>query len=53
MSDNVHEQPWNHASQLKIVPGHLLGKIDPLFHKIEEKEIIKRQIHNFNEKQTL
>ena len=53
MSDNVHEQPWNHASQLKIVPGHLLGKIDPLFHKIEEKEIIKRQIHNSNEKQTL
>lgn len=42
MSNNIHEQSWNDASQLKIALGHILGKIEPLFHRIEAKEVIEK-----------
>jgi methionyl-tRNA synthetase len=43
MSNNIHEQSWNYASQLKIVPGHILGKIDPLFRIIEQRKRCYKQ----------
>jgi methionyl-tRNA synthetase len=42
MFNNIHEQSWNDASQLKIALGHILGKIEPLFHRIEAKEVIEK-----------
>lgn len=39
MSGSIHEQEWKSASQMKIVAGHILGNIQPLFRNIESKEI--------------
>jgi methionyl-tRNA synthetase len=36
---SVHEQKWESAAELKIPAGHQLGKIEPIFRKIEAKEI--------------
>ncbi|MEO9296137.1 MAG: methionine--tRNA ligase [Nitrososphaera sp.] len=41
---SVHEQSWQSASELKVPPGHALGsKVEPLFKKIEAKEIEERK----------
>jgi methionyl-tRNA synthetase len=37
---DVHDQRWESAKELgAIKPGHELGKVDPVFRKIEAKEI--------------
>jgi methionyl-tRNA synthetase len=40
---SVHEQSWQSASELKVPPGHALGRVEPLFKKIEAKEIEERK----------
>jgi hypothetical protein len=41
---SVHDQQWNSSSEIKVPSGHLLGgNIEPLFSKIEPKEIEKRK----------
>ncbi len=40
MGGSVHEQKWESAKDAKAVsPGHELGKVEPIFRKIEAKEI--------------
>jgi methionyl-tRNA synthetase len=39
MPGTVHHQQWQSVSELKIPPGHILGNIETLFHKIEQTEI--------------
>ena len=43
MQGSVHEQSWQSASELKVPPGHALAKVQPLFKKIEAKEIEERK----------
>ena len=39
---SVHSQTWESAKNIKAVaPGHELGKVEPIFRKIETKEIEK------------
>src|SRR5918911_186230 len=41
---SVHDQQWTSSSEIKVPSGHLLGgNIEPLFSKIEPKEIEKRK----------
>lgn len=40
MDGSVHEQKWESAKDAKAVsPGHELGRVEPIFRKIEAKEI--------------
>jgi methionyl-tRNA synthetase len=40
LQGSVHEQSWQSAAEMNLVqPGHALGKIEPIFKKIEAKEI--------------
>jgi len=40
VGDTVHQQNWESAKDVgAIPPGHRLGKIEPIFRKIEAKEI--------------
>ncbi len=40
LAGTVHQQKWKSAKDVKAVaPGHELGKIEPIFRKIEAKEI--------------
>ncbi len=40
LAGSVHQQEWESAKDLKaIAPGHQLGKVEPIFRKIEAKEI--------------
>jgi methionyl-tRNA synthetase len=37
---SVHQQGWESAKDIKAIPaGHELGKVEPIFRKIEAKEI--------------
>ena len=37
---SVHEQNWESAKDIRAIPpGHKLGKVAPIFRKIEAKEI--------------
>jgi methionyl-tRNA synthetase len=39
-SSSVHEQKWESAKELDAIrPGHELGRVEPIFRKIEAKEI--------------
>ncbi|MDP8888537.1 MAG: methionine--tRNA ligase [Thermoproteota archaeon] len=39
-SANVHQQVWESANDIRAIPeGHELGKVEPIFRKIEAKEI--------------
>ncbi len=39
-SGSVHQQVWESAKDIRAVPaGHELGKVEPIFRKIEAKEI--------------
>jgi methionyl-tRNA synthetase len=39
-SSSVHQQVWESAKDIRAIPaGHELGKIEPIFRKIEAKEI--------------
>jgi methionyl-tRNA synthetase len=38
--DSVHQQVWESAKDIRAIPaGHELGKVEPIFRKIEVKEI--------------
>lgn len=40
LQGSVHEQSWQSAAEMNLVqPGHALGKVEPIFKKIEAKEI--------------
>ena len=39
LGGTVHEQKWESAKEQGIAAGHQLGKIEPIFRKIEAKEI--------------
>ena len=42
LGGSVHSQTWESAKNIKAVaPGHELGKVEPIFRKIETKEIEK------------
>ncbi|MGZ5549709.1 MAG: methionine--tRNA ligase, partial [Nitrososphaeraceae archaeon] len=43
INNKLHEESWDGLSILKIQPGHRIGKISPLFKKIERKEIEKEK----------
>ena len=38
-SNSIHKQQWNSASEIKIPAGHLLGRVEPIFRKIQPKDI--------------
>src|SRR6185437_3040678 len=38
-TNTIHKQQWKSVSQIKIPSGHILGNIEPIFRKIESKEI--------------
>jgi methionyl-tRNA synthetase len=39
LAGSVHNQAWESAAEMSIGPGHQLGKVEPIFRKIEAKEI--------------
>ena len=39
LGGSVHEQKWESAKEQGVAAGHRLGKIEPIFRKIEAKEI--------------
>lgn len=39
LGGSVHEQKWGSASELLVKPNHKLGSVEPLFKKIDAKEI--------------
>jgi len=39
LQGSVHKQSWDSASEFAIPAGHTLGKVEPLFKKLEAKEI--------------
>ena len=39
----MHEESWDDLSKFKVQPGHRIGKISPLFKKIERNEIEKEK----------
>lgn len=40
LDGNVHQQAWESAKNIRaIAPGHELGRVEPIFRKIEAKEI--------------
>jgi methionyl-tRNA synthetase len=43
LSGSVHEQQWNSACELRVPAGHALGKVEPIFRKIERAEIEKQK----------
>jgi methionyl-tRNA synthetase len=38
-NNNVHKQQWKSASEIKIPPGHVIGRVEPIFRKIQPKDI--------------
>jgi len=42
MSDSIHQQSWPSVSEIRIPGGHLLGKVEPIFTKID-REVIMQQ----------
>jgi methionyl-tRNA synthetase len=40
LDGSVHQQAWESAKDIRAIPtGHELGKVEPIFRKIEAKEI--------------
>jgi methionyl-tRNA synthetase len=40
LDGSVHRQSWKSAKDISAIkPGHILGKVEPLFRKVESKEI--------------
>ena len=39
ISSSIHKQQWTSASEIRIQPGHMLGKVEPIFRKIQTKDI--------------
>jgi methionyl-tRNA synthetase len=42
MTDSIHQQSWPSVSQIRIPAGHFLGKVEPIFTKID-REVIGQQ----------
>ena len=42
-NNKLDEESWDDLSKLKVQPGHRIGKISPLFKKIERNEIEKEK----------
>jgi methionyl-tRNA synthetase len=42
MNDCIHQQSWPSVSEIRIPAGHLLGKVEPIFTKID-LEVIGQQ----------
>ncbi|MHA1300874.1 MAG: methionine--tRNA ligase [Candidatus Helarchaeota archaeon] len=42
ISNNIHETLWDDASKLLIQAGHKINKPEPLFQKINTKELVKK-----------
>ena len=42
-NNKLYEESWDDLSKLKVQPGHRIGKISPLFKKIERNEIEKEK----------
>lgn len=42
LSCNVHDQSWGSAGELLIQPGHKIGNVAPLLHKVKADDIRKR-----------
>src|SRR5919198_5119349 len=36
---STHKEQWKSASEIKIPPGHVLGSVEPIFSKIQPKDI--------------
>jgi methionyl-tRNA synthetase len=43
MSDSVHQQSWTSVSEIRIPGGHLLGKVEPIFTKIDREVIVQQK----------
>src|SRR5918912_2275996 len=43
-SNDIHKQPWTSASEIKIPAGHLLGRVEPIFRKIQPKDIQQQKV---------
>jgi len=43
MSDSVHQQSWPSVSEIRIPGGHLLGKVEPIFTKIDREVIVQQK----------
>lgn len=39
LGGSVHQQSWDSAKEQALAPGHSLGKVEPIFRKLEAKEI--------------
>jgi methionyl-tRNA synthetase len=38
-NNSIHKQQWKSASEIKIPSGHILGRVEPIFRKIQPKDI--------------
>jgi methionyl-tRNA synthetase len=38
-NNNIYKQQWKSASEIKIPPGHVIGRVEPIFRKIQPKDI--------------
>jgi methionyl-tRNA synthetase len=47
MNDSIHDQTWSSIPALSMMPGKILGKIEPIFSKVEKSKI-KEAIEKFN-----
>ena len=43
-NQKLEEESWESLSLLKILPTHRIGKVSPIFKKIERKEIEKEKL---------
>ena len=37
--NSVHKQQWKSASEIRIRSGHIIGRVEPIFRKIQPKDI--------------
>ncbi len=44
LGGSIHQQSWDLASSLIIEAGHALGKVEPIFRRIEPAEIEKQKV---------
>jgi len=43
MTDSIHQQSWQSVSEIRIPGGHLLGKVEPIFTKIDREVIVQQK----------
>lgn len=44
LGGSIHQQSWDSASSLIVEAGHALGKVEPIFRRIEPAEIEKQKV---------